>query len=80
MKEKLELLNYTRDFEVVKISNDEYEVTTINTNFKAFICSDGSIEYYVTGCYNSGNDEMYIDIEELEKLKAFCELLVKDGK
>lgn len=81
MKEKLDLLSYARDFEVVKISNDtynEYEVTAKNGGIKAFISEDGDIEYYVTGCYNSGDDDIWIDIEELQKLKEFCELLIKE--
>lgn len=41
--------------------------------------TDEGISYFVTGCYNSSGDER-IEIEALEELKKFCELMVKGGK
>lgn len=35
----------------------------------------GLWDYYLTDCYNSGTDEIPIDIEELDELRDFCQIL-----
>lgn len=80
--DKLELLNLSKNFCVTKKdktqwSDSGYEVETMNSNLGAFISDDKKITYYVTGCYDSGSDWIDFDIDELTKLKKFCELMIK---
>ena len=73
--DKLELLAMADNYEVKK-NPSGYEIIPKDANLSADITDEG-ITYYVTGCYNSCGDEM-IEIEALEKLKKFCELMVKE--
>ena len=41
----------------------------------ARIAGDGSITYYIDGCYDNGSDQIEIDAEALLNLKKFCEML-----
>lgn len=74
--EKLELLSLAKSFEVKKTS-DGFDVTMEGSELAACIAENGDIEYFRTGCYNSGCDWMEIPVDELQKLKNFCELLTK---
>lgn len=73
--DKLELLSLGKDFIVTK-RDDGYEVEA-SSDLAAFISNDKKITYYVTGCYNSGSDWVDFDIDELTKLKKFCELMIE---
>lgn len=77
MNDKLELLAYSKEFQIDK-RDDGYEIQTHYEDLAAFISNDKKITYYVTGCYNSGSDWISFDIKQLEKLKKFCELMVKE--
>lgn len=74
--DKLELLNLSKNFSVTK-KDDGFEVESTTDNIAAFISNDKKITYYVTDCYDSGRDWIDFDINELEKLKKFCELMIK---
>lgn len=74
--DKLELLDLGKNFSVTK-RDDGFEVESREENIAAFISNDKKITYYVTGCYDSGRDWIDFDIEELTKLKNFCELMIK---
>lgn len=74
--DKLELLNLSKNFCVTK-KDDGFEVESTTENIAAFISNDKKITYYVTDCYNSGCDWVHFDINELTKLKNFCELMIK---
>lgn len=74
--DKLELLDLGKNFCVTK-RDDGFEVESTIDNIAAFISKDKTITYYVTGCYDSGSDWVSFDINELTKLKKFCELMIK---
>lgn len=81
MKEKLDLLAYGQNYTITKkvktsYSKAGYEIET-DTNLAAFISENKEITYYVTGCYNSNCDWISFDVNKLEELKKFCELMVK---
>lgn len=73
--DKLELLAMAKDYEVTK-NPSGYEVTPKDANLSADITDEG-ITYFVAGCYNSSGYEI-IEIEALEELKKFCELIIKE--
>lgn len=75
--DKLELLNLSKYFCITK-KEKGYEIETTTSNLGAFISNDKNITYYVTGCYDSGCDWIDFNIDELEKLKNFCELMIKE--
>lgn len=82
MNDKLELLALSDRFKVTKTEKGPcteagYEIESLDEDLGAFIDSKNKITYYVTGCYNSGLDWINFDIKQLEKLKNFCELMVK---
>jgi hypothetical protein len=81
LKEKLELLALAKDFTVKKTSDDRgeeiYEVESNDAELTAVVADCGYIEYYITGVSNHLSDYAMINIDELLKLKAFCEALVK---
>lgn len=77
MNKNLELLSYSRKFEVTKNSENEYEISHKMTNLGAIINQKNEIKYYVTGCYDSGCDWRSIELEYFMELKEFCELMIK---
>ena len=77
MNKNLELLSYSRKFEVTKNSENEYEISHKMTNLGAIINQKNEIKYYVTGCYDSGCDWKNIELEYFMELKEFCELMIK---
>lgn len=41
---------------------------------------DEQIEYYLTGCYNSGSDWLTVPVEEMIKLRQLCEAVSMELK
>jgi hypothetical protein len=76
MNKALELIEYAKYFNVRKEKSETYYVEMKETDLAATIEGE-EITYYLTGCYNSGADWLDIDIEELCKLKKFCELMTQ---
>lgn len=84
-KEKLDLISLAKEFSVKRVvkkgemEEDGYEVTFVDEggNLAAFIPDDGDIQYYVTGCYNSGCDWLEIQPNEFDRLREFCELMAR---
>lgn len=75
MNEKLELLALADMYRIVK-SEEGYFIYDDDNELCAFICCN-VVEYYVSGCYNSGVDLVEINMEALMDLKRFCEMMVK---
>lgn len=72
-----ELLSLSKDFTITK-KDDGYDVELQDEDLGAHISFiPPEIRYYVTHCYNSGIDWNEIYMDELLKLKKFCELIVK---
>lgn len=77
----LELLNLGKCFLVSRNpATKSYEIQSKDSSLAAIITEEKIITYYVTGCYNSGIDWLDIDIEKLDELRKFCELMVLDCK
>ena len=76
MNDKLELLSYSEKFKITK-KDDGYEIYHMKEDLGAFITNKNQITYYRTDCYDSGSDWLDININALQELKAFCELMVK---
>ena len=78
----LKFLELSKDFEVSKADDlnlgGGYKVSAKDSNLVAFVY-DGKVEYAVSGVYNSGSDFADIDIDALDRLRAFCEMLGKDA-
>lgn len=64
-------------FTIIKQDDGSYDIEHQTFNSAASIDKHKNITYFVTGCYNSGNDWLEIDINSLEELKELCELIVK---
>lgn len=80
INDKLELLSMAENFMIKKKSGDyegQYEVEHKVAEVGAIINPDRSVEYYVTGVYNSGCDWAEIEMDALMDLKRFCEFMVK---
>ena len=82
INKKLELAKYMSEFTVTE-KDDEYivaprdqDVALVATIGKG--CASMIVDYYVSGTYNSGCDWSYIDIDALNRLQKFVELLIKD--
>lgn len=75
---KLELLALADMYRIVK-SEEGYFIYDDDNELCAFVygTNEECIEYYVSGCYNSGVDLVEINMEALIDLKRFCELMVK---
>lgn len=71
LAEKLKFLDRSKGFTV---NYGEQESQIEGENVSAVIDSYG-VTYYVSGVYNSGTDYAEIDIDELMRLKEFCEML-----
>ncbi len=84
LNKSLDLLALAENFKIEKpaAKYDEwcYKISEKDGNLCAFFELDGSIKYYVTGVYDSGIDFAEIDIERLNKLVTFCNLMVENSK
>lgn len=58
-------------------SHEDYVVIDTDQGIDAYVYEDGRAEYCVTGCYNSGCDDMEIDMKVLSKLKRTIDEVVK---
>ena len=77
INDKLELLSMAEQFMVSKRNDGGYDIDHKTENIGAVVFINGEIQYYVTGIYNSGTDWAEIDIEALNDLKRFCEMMAK---
>lgn len=77
INDKLELLSMEKKFTVSKRNDGGYDVDHKTEDIGAVIYVNGEIQYFVTGIYNSGTDFAEIDIEALNDLKRFCEMMAK---
>ena len=82
-KWKLDLMALAKEFMVEKQEDGSYSVCFSDGEYAdsevcAYIDNNGSVNYYVTGVYNSGSDFAEIDITALEKLKEFCERMTEE--
>ena len=76
---KLELLAMASDYEVTKQEDRTFRVDVKDCNLCAIISPNNiDIEYYLTGVYNSGSYMEEIDVNSLNGLKKFCELMIKE--
>jgi hypothetical protein len=77
-QENLELLSKADKFKITERHND-YIIEKKDYEGKNLIAEvDGEsmkVKYYLSNCQNSIWDELPIDIDELEELKRFVELL-----
>lgn len=79
MDRNLRFLELAKDFKVEKREGDgDSYMVSVNGGDLVAIIEDGAIDYCVSGVYNSGSDYATIDIEVLDRLRAFCEML-KEG-
>ena len=80
VNDKLEFLEKSKDYSV-RLDREEYIIEPHNSSLVATInIKTTKVNYYVDGVYNSGCDYAEIDIDELDKLKRFVELLLNDKK
>lgn len=77
IKEKLDLLALSKDFIVTKNAFG-YRVDDALSDLIAYIYETPTIEIYIGGAYNTGQDEIEIDIERLDSLREFCGLMIED--
>ena len=77
INDKLELLSMAENFMVSKRNDGGYDIDHKKEDIGAVIYVNGEIQYFVTGIYNSGTDWAEIDIEALNDLKRFCEMMAK---
>ena len=77
INDKLELLSMAEQFMVSKRNDGGYDIDHKTENVSAVVFINGEIQYYVTGIYNSGTDWAEIDIEALNDLKRFCEMMAR---
>ena len=72
--DKLELLKYGDRYRIEK-EQDGFRVDDYKMELGAFIKNNGEIEYYRTGCYDSGCDWLDIDLKAFKELEEFCNIL-----
>ncbi len=77
INDKLELLSMAEQFMIRKSDDGYYDIDHKTENIGAVIYVNGEIKYFVTGIYNSGTDWEEIDIEALNDLKRFCEMMTR---
>lgn len=83
MENNLKLLSLAKDFDVNQIiENTYYTVRAKNSNLIAGIHpKENKVDYVVIAEDTVYADEFIkIDIEDLNKLREFCELLMKEGE
>lgn len=83
MENNLKLLSFAKDFDVNQvIENTYYTVRVKNSNLIAGIHpKDNKVDYVVITEDTVYADEFIkIDIEDLNKLQEFCELLMKEDE
>lgn len=77
IKERLDLIALSKDFKITT-ADTGYFVEHVDSYLAAYIDSAGfCISYHITGIMNSAFGSHEIDMDELMKLKEYCEMLVK---
>jgi len=75
---RLKFLELAKDFTVDKPVHEdadwEYRISAKDGNLVAFF-DKGEFTYCVSGVYNSGSSYAAIDVDEFDRLRAFCEML-----
>lgn len=80
-KENLELLSKADKFEIHECENGYIIEDKIDKSIMVDVQNGFfDVNYYVTGCYNSGKDFKLIDMELLERLREFVGLLKGKGE
>lgn len=78
---RLKFLELAKDFTIEKPdfanADWEYKISAKDGALVAFF-DKGEFTYCVSGVYNSGSDYAAIDVDEFNRLRAFCEML-KNG-
>lgn len=59
------------------VNHEDYVVIDTDQGIDVYVYEDGKAEYCVTGCYNSGSDDMEINMKVLSKLKRNVDDIVK---
>ena len=76
MEKKLELLALGEDF-IIEKKESRYSIRQKEGNLEASIDFLNTIDYYISGSeYNT----VEINIDALNKLKRFCEIMIDGGK
>ena len=74
----LELLSRAKNYEVTQCGDTSFEIEDKRSNLVARVGGD-EIAYFITDCeYNSPGDCINIDMNALNKLKAFCECITRE--
>lgn len=77
VKDNLTLIKYASKFSVEETGNNVLQIAEPYAEVAAEInVNDGKISYYVTGVYNSGSNWAEINMNQLNRLKEFCEAIV----
>ena len=69
------------DYEVQRDKNEfwvrpVYSEDVFHSGLVAIINNNKEVEYFIEGVYNYNDDYIRIDLEEIQNLKGFCELLI----
>ena len=71
----LDLLDFSKGFHIKK-EDSFYKVSHEDDDLVAYI-GGKEVEYYISGCYNSGINLKQIDVEAFRRLVKFCEAIIK---
>lgn len=81
MENNLKLLSLARDFYVEECDNGSYTIRVVNSKLTATICpKENRVEYGMMIGDVYYEEFIKIDIEDLNKLQEFCELLMKESE
>ena len=81
VKEKLDFLSMAEDFVVTKYEDGDnvwYRIDSESSDLCCFI-RGSQTTFCVSGVYNSGQDLVDIDLEDLKKLQKFVKFLTDEG-
>lgn len=82
--DKLNLLSESNLFKIEKqldsLCYNIYYKDTWDSPLMASINNDGDIYYYITGVANSNRDNSEINLDDFERLKKFCKIIIKGDK
>lgn len=81
IKNKLEFLSRAKDYVVSRVENDDdgliyYVVSCAEADLSVTIVEGREPAYWVDGIYNSGLDSVELDINALDGLRSFVNLLL----
>ena len=79
LKSNLKFIEMSKDFEVKEVKDGIYEIQFNDSKEYDITASvdvnKEEISYFVSDCYNSGNDWIEIDIERLKKMMTYVKLI-----